>query len=257
MATHGLIVHPHEPTYLTCRFHVKRGSHLKWPSAEILENHFDEEHRKRYAHWRCNHASEPPMLEMDEIHSEERCEGVWNGTGDVFVDVPALQSDVMAMPSVSMTSSSLSSQTGALSSSTPCPDVAVDAPPVWKFSLGEWMRMYAEFQHLSAKCVDPSVDPSVVEKIVKQSHNHLCTLDLTAPHDDLLYCRTSRGATWPQVFRELSRFFAAVCTCSLTLNSSGTILYCLLHVMSQLIKQLLTWYLTHDMQLRDVTALRA
>ena len=49
-----------------------------------------------------------------------------------------------------------------------------------------------------------------------------------------------------QVFRELSRFFAAVCTCSLTLNSSGTILYCLLHVMSQFIKQLLTWYLTHD-----------
>ena len=30
-----------------------------------------------------------------------------------------------------------------------------------------------------------------------------------------------------------------------------------LHVLNQLIKQLLTWYLTHDMQLRDVTALRA
>ena len=60
-----------------------------------------------------------------------------------------------------------------------------------------------------------------------------------------------------QVFCELSRFFVSVTTCSLTLHSSGTILYCLLHVMSQLIKQLLTWYLTHDMQLRDVTAFQA
>ena len=117
--------------------------------------------------------------------------------------------------------------------------------------------MYAEFQYFSSKCVDPSVDCSVVKELVKQAHNYLWALDLTAPHDDLLYCRTSRGATWPQVFNELSRFFASVCTCSLTLNSSGTILYCLLHVMSQLIKQLLTWYLAHDMQLRDVTALRA
>ena len=106
--------------------------------------------------------------------------------------------------------------------------------------------MYAEFQHLSAKCVDPSVDPSVVEKIVKQSHNHLCTLDSTAPHDDLVHCHTSRGVTWPQVFEELSRFFASVCTCSLTLNSSGTTFHGLLHVIRKLIKQLPTLYLTHD-----------
>ena len=117
--------------------------------------------------------------------------------------------------------------------------------------------MYAKFRYLSLKCVDPSVDPFVLEELVKQAHNYLWALDLTAPHDDLVYCHTSRGVTWPQVFEELSRFFASVCTCSLTLNSSGTTFHGLLHVMSQLIKQLLTWYLTHDMQLRDVTALRA
>ena len=58
-----------------------------------------------------------------------------------------------------------------------------------------------------------------------------------------------------QVFRELSRFFASVCTCSLTLNSSGTTFHGLLHVMSQLIKQLLTWYLTHDKVYEVVQAL--
>ena len=117
--------------------------------------------------------------------------------------------------------------------------------------------MHAEFQHLSAKCVDPSVDPSVVEKIVQVTHNHLAALDVNVPHEYLFSCRTSKGATWPQVYNALSYFFSKECKCSLTLNRSGITFHGLLHVMSQLIKQFLTWYLTHDMQLRDVTALRA
>ena len=119
------------------------------------------------------------------------------------------------------------------------------------------MRMYAEFQHLSVKCVDPSVDPSVVEKLVRHTHNHLWLLELAAPHHDLFYCCGSKGATWGQVFDVLSYFFSKECKCSLTLNRSAITFHGLLHVMSQFIKQLLTWYLAHNMQLRDVTALRA
>ena len=63
---------------------------------------------------------------------------------------------------------------------------------------------------------------------------------------DLCYCHTSLGATWPQVVCELTRFFESVGKCSLTLNGSDITFHGLLFVMNQLIKQLLTWYLTHD-----------
>ena len=65
----------------------------------------------------------------------------------------------------------------------------------------------------------------------------------------------SEGATWPQVFNELSYFFFKECKCSLTLNRSGITFHGLLHVMSQLIKQLLAWYLTHGKVFEVVQAL--
>ena len=105
--------------------------------------------------------------------------------------------------------------------------------------------MYAEFQHLSVKCVDPSVDPSDVEKLVRTTHNLLAALKVHAP-DDLFNCRTSKGATLVHVFNVLSYFFSKECKCSLILNESAITFHGVLHVMSQLIKQLLKWYLTHD-----------
>ena len=110
MATHGFIIHPDNPTYLTCRWHTVKGRIFLLPTAEAMEKHFTEDHRRLYAQWRYNNASEPPIVEMDEILPEERPEDVWNDTGGVFVDVPALQPDAMAMPCGSMTSSSSSSQ---------------------------------------------------------------------------------------------------------------------------------------------------
>ena len=72
MATHGLIIHPDKPTYLTCRWHITQGRHYLWPTAAPLDKHFNEKHRRIYGQWRCENASEPPIVEMEEILPEER-----------------------------------------------------------------------------------------------------------------------------------------------------------------------------------------
>ena len=60
MATHGLIIHPTSPTYLTyltCDHHFRRGNHICWTSAAHLEAHLNSKHKKLYAEWRCQDAA--------------------------------------------------------------------------------------------------------------------------------------------------------------------------------------------------------
>ena len=192
MATHGLIIHPMDPTYLTCGWHIKQGSHYKWPTAELLENHFNEKHRRMYGEWRCENASEPPKQEMEEILPEEKAfvdvtaplQGVWADRGYVPVDVLALRPDAstrqrsspnkmfkaqthMAMPSGSMASSSSSFQTGASSVFTLWPGRAADAAPVLETPLWEWMVVYAAFEFLAPWCMEASANESVFEHCKK------------------------------------------------------------------------------------------
>ena len=94
-----------------------------------------------------------------------------------------------------------------------------------------------------------------IESIFELCNHVLCFLDSAAPGDDLCYCHHSLGATWPQVVCELRRFFESVGKCSLTLNGSDITFHGLLFVMNQLIKQLLTWYLTHGKVFEVVQAL--
>ena len=76
MATHGLAIHSDDKRHLTCRWHTIKGRTFVLPTAEAMEKHFTEDHRRLYAQWRCNNASEPPIVEMDESLPEERPEGV-------------------------------------------------------------------------------------------------------------------------------------------------------------------------------------
>ena len=46
MATHGLIIHPTQPDFLTCDCHFKKGHHICWPNAEVLEAHFNARLKK-------------------------------------------------------------------------------------------------------------------------------------------------------------------------------------------------------------------
>ena len=87
---------------------------------------------------------------------------------------------------------------------------------------------------------------SAQELVFEHCNEGLCSLDSAAPRDDLCYFQIDRGATWQQVVRERRRFFESVGKCRLTLNDSDITFNSLLFVMFQLIKQLLTWYLTHD-----------
>ena len=68
MATHGLIIHPEKPEYLTCDHHFKRGTHILWPDAKTLEQHFDAKHKKKYAAWRQGTAAE--RMPSQEIEDE-------------------------------------------------------------------------------------------------------------------------------------------------------------------------------------------
>ena len=48
MATHGLIIHPEDPAYLTCAHHSRKGAYIKWPGKEQLLKHFDAKHKANY-----------------------------------------------------------------------------------------------------------------------------------------------------------------------------------------------------------------
>lgn len=57
MATKGLIIHPDDPSYLTCSHHAKKGSFPRWPDAKTLCLHFETKHG-------C--ACEPPMQKVPD-----------------------------------------------------------------------------------------------------------------------------------------------------------------------------------------------
>ena len=48
MATHGLITHPEEPTYLTCAHHLRKNCYIKWSGPEHLLAHFDAKHKANF-----------------------------------------------------------------------------------------------------------------------------------------------------------------------------------------------------------------
>ena len=67
MATHGLIIHPEHPEYLTCDHHLKRGKHILWPDGKTLEQHFDAKHKEHYAAWRQGTAAKTmPSQEIED-----------------------------------------------------------------------------------------------------------------------------------------------------------------------------------------------
>ena len=116
-------------------------------------------------------------------------------------------------------------------------------------ALWEWMDLYASFQFAAQEVVDASRHQAHVHNI-----DHKCfeaglrtweLLKSAAPVDDLEWCYTTGGATWQPVVHCLDRFFESRGTCKLMLGGWPVTFIQLLGIISQLIKQLLTWYLTN------------
>ena len=105
MATHGLMIHPTSPEYLTCDHHVRKGKHICWPSPQHLCAHFDAKHNKIYDEWRCQAAAETKPLQEDTVDDATLLDLIENPTGILAPsqhETPsqsASSSEGMAMPS--------------------------------------------------------------------------------------------------------------------------------------------------------------
>ena len=150
MATHGLIIHPTEPDYLTCDHHARQGKHICWPSAEPLEAHFDAIHTHIYDEWRCQNAGER-MATIEEIcpSIDAPLSGVW--ADPVLLPPMAMPRDPMAMPS----------PTAAASSSPSTSRTAAFPPPVCRNC--DRQQIMPSFLKFCQHCGAPwSVDPTTI-----------------------------------------------------------------------------------------------
>ena len=122
MATHGLIIHPEDPSYLTCGHHLRKGSCICWSSVEHLLAHFDEKHKRVYDEWRCKNASEPPPAEEITLPEGFDPAGVWADppTSNPSSRLPAkfnkMPRDPMAMPRDPMAMPGIPAETEAMPS---------------------------------------------------------------------------------------------------------------------------------------------
>ena len=94
MATHGLIVHPTQPDYLTCGHHFRKGNHICWSGAKHLEAHFDAKHKRLYERQNAGER----MATTEEIcpSIDAPLSGVW--ADPVLLRPTAMPMDPMAMP---------------------------------------------------------------------------------------------------------------------------------------------------------------
>ena len=97
MATHGLIIHPTQPDFLTCDHQFNKGHHICWPNAEVLEAHFNARRKRIHDEGRCQNAGERTAA------TEEICpnidappSGVW--ADPVLLHPTAVPMGPMAMP---------------------------------------------------------------------------------------------------------------------------------------------------------------
>ena len=78
MATHGLITHPEEPTYLTCAHHLRKNCYIKWSGPEHLLSHFDAKHN----------ANCTPSMAAQEDTTEEPSPPPCQQSGQVYGQNP-------------------------------------------------------------------------------------------------------------------------------------------------------------------------
>ena len=171
MATHGLIINPEDPEYLTCNHHQRKGRYMIFQDAQKLVGHFSVKHKENFTEWRCAHAGPKPIQESEEIEKAEllpilkmmfgehmampsapmasasssSLPGVWADPVEPEIPPPMLR-EHMAMPSAPMASASSSS--------------LQQSRPFNVFKKQEdwhWMIKYARFQCVAQKILD--MDP--------------------------------------------------------------------------------------------------
>ena len=76
---------------------MRKGKHICWPDAEVLEAHFNARHKRIYDEWRCQNAGER-MAATEEIcpNIDAPPSGVW--ADPVLLHPTAAPMDAMAMP---------------------------------------------------------------------------------------------------------------------------------------------------------------
>ena len=279
MATHGLIIHPEHPEYLTCDHHLKRGKHVLWPDAKILEQHFDAKHKENYAAWRQGTAAKRmPSQEIEDSEDEAAIQeallkpsGVWRKPLE-YLKKPAA-------PPVSSTADASSGASwtppkGPFNVFGPHTELEEEEEARIKPDvecvdqiLTEWMIAYAHFQH-SAQVLhdhDPADDEGprglgVQRKkwtdcfwYWKELEHH------TKPGllNDLQYYKSTSGASWIEATGCLETYLDTEDDQSLLLRGSPIKFTTLLGIVCNMVKRVLTWRLVNGYRHECIQALVA
>ena len=210
MATHGLMIHPAMPAYLTCsacRSRRGRGPLYSFKDWHEVLAHFTEGHKEEYMAWRRTSAEVDPPEGL----------ALWGGGSVPVVDVGrrwgqdgvvgpraikrgAPPAGVQA-PTKRPRGSAGRSSTGIAVS--PCED---------EWELWSWIEKYAAFQSALHRCSSSDHHSSVFDTCGRT----LEVLQEGAPREVLDNYATSKGATWEDLVDVLQRYFSSgghLCGC--------------------------------------------
>ena len=273
MATHGLIIHPEHPEYLTCDHHLKRGKHVLWPDAKILEQHFDAKHKENYAAWRQGTAAKRMPSQEIEDEAAKRIpsspSGVWREPLEYLKKpaAPPVSSTAAASSGASWTAPKgpynifqAHTELEEEEEERIKPDVeCVDQ------ILTEWMIAYAHFQYSAQVLHDYADDegPHGPYAQRKKWTDCFCYWKALEHHtepgllNDLQYYKTTSGASWDEAAGCLEIYLETEGDQSLLLRGSAIKFTTLLGIVCNMVKQVLTWRLVNGYRHECIQALVA